>query len=301
MSETVDGYVNGSEITMTEFKTNILAHKKIVSNPAGGNCLFHSLSYLMKKQFPEKVDSITNRSIRKDICNYYKKTFRSRKTVNPESEALAALSRGSEIEKQLFKLYTFGSVPDETGNYVLEAHNIDHQLEVCNKTVWGEEVDIVVACIIYNINIVVFSLLPPSNYSKQPIYRVLTYKNSNDVPTCYLHMKMDGVSSHYEAMYDKISSSLRQIPSAKKTEKVKEKLKEKSKEKLSSEKRTTRKGKYQSVLDKLNTFYAKIEQFIPSSNKQHIADEFSDIQFDVVTIISELESIRSISSQKLSK
>jgi Mg2+ and Co2+ transporter CorA len=108
-------------------------------------------------------------------------------------------------------------------------------------------------------------------------------------------------------MYDRISSSLQQIPSAKKTEKLKEKLKEKEKsksklkEKLSSEKRSTRKGKYQTVLDKLNTFYAKIEQFIPSSNKQHIADEFSDIQLDVVSIISELESIRSISSEKCSK
>jgi hypothetical protein len=182
----------------------------------------------MKKQFPEKVDLITNKTIRKDICNYYEKVFRSGKSKNPESVALASLSRGSLIENRLFQLYTFGSVSDRNGNFRLEMHNIDHQLKVCEKSVWGEEVDIVVACIIYNINIVVFSLLPSSKYSAQPVYRILTYKNSDDLPTCYLHLKMDGDSSHYEAMYSKSSNKMSLLN---RTEKVKAKSKSKSRSK----------------------------------------------------------------------
>jgi hypothetical protein len=292
MNQTVDGYVNGTEMSVLDFESNILSYKKIVANPAGGNCLFHSLSYLVKKTFPKKADSITNKTIREDICDYYEKTFRSKKSA---SAALTVLSNGSLIEKQLFQLYTFGSEPDETGNFTLEHHNIDHQQEVCKKTVWGEEVDIVVACILYNINIVVFSLLPSSNYSKQPIYRILTYKNSDSVPTCYLHLKMNGDSSHYEAMYDRSHSRLPKIPSASKTEKAK------SKSKSSSEKRTTRKGKYESVLEKLNTFYEKIEKFVPTGNKEVISNEFSDIQLQVVTMISALEAVGSRSSEIFSE
>ena len=305
MNQIVDGYVNDSEISLSDFKKNILSHKKIVVNPGGGDCLFHSLSYLVKKTFPKKANSITNNTIRKDICDYYEKTFKNKKSANPKSvglvasAALTSLSRGSLIENQLFQLYTFGSISDENGNFTLEDHNIEHQLDVCKKTVWGEEVDIVVACIIYNINIVVFSLLPSSNYSKQPIYRILTYKNSDSVPTCYLHLKMNGNSSHYEAMHDISTSRYQQSPLLSKS-KSKSKT-EKVKSKSSSEKRTTRKGRYESVLDKLNTFYEKIEKFIPSDNKNAIANDFSDIQLQVVTMISAVEAVRSRSTEIFSE
>ena len=290
MSE-IDRYVNGLEISVEEFKSSILVDKKILANPAGGNCLFHALSYLLKKQFPKQAESITNKRIRKDICDYYEKKFRNGTSANPESAALAALSKGSELERQLFRLYTFGSPADAAGNFILEDHYVDHQLEVCKKGVWGEEVDILVACIIYNVNIVVFSLLPPSNYSKQPIYHILTYKNRSDLPTFYLHLRMDGESSHYEAMYSK-STHQQKIPSFSKTEKAKSKAKS-----LSSEKRTTRKGKHQAVLDKLFRFYEKIDQFIPSKNKADIERDFSDIQLKVVTMISALETLSSRSSE----
>jgi hypothetical protein len=291
MNQTVDGYENGSEMTKVDFEKKILSNRKIIANRGGGNCLFHSLAYLVKKTFPKKKIEITNEGIRKDICDYYKKIFRGKKLA---SAALTALSTSSQIENSLFQLYTFGSEPDESGNFILEDHNVEHQRNICKKNVWGEEVDIVVACIIYSINIVVFSLLPPSNYSKQPIYRIFTYKNSDDVPTCYLHLKMDGESSHYEAISN---NSLSQIPSTNKTEKSK------SKSKSSIEKRITRsrKDKYQPILDKLNTFYEKIEKFIPNSNKEAISNEFADIQLHIVTMISVLESLPSKSLEMFSE
>jgi hypothetical protein len=282
MSE-IDQYANGSEISVEDFESFILADKKIVRNPAGGNCLFHALSYLLKKRFPKQAESITNKVIRKDICDYYEKKFRSGKSATPESAALAALSKGSEIEKQLFQLYTFGSAADATGNYILEDHYVEHQLEVCNRSVWGEEADIIVACILYNINIVVFSLLPDSD-GKKSKYLILTYKNKSDVPTLYLHLKMDGQSSHYEAIYNKSSSD-----------------KSKTKKSRSKENRSTRKGKHESIVDKLTRFYEKVDKFVPSDKKADIERDFLDIQVNLVTIMSLLESLHSKSSNMSSE
>lgn len=284
MNPIVDGYENGLEMSVEDFKESVLSRKKIKATSAGGNCLFHSLSHLLRQQYPKKASEITNIRIRKDICDYYKKTFRSKKLV---AAALEDLSRGSEIEKQLFTLYTFSSKDG-----ILSDYDALHQKNICKKGEWGESADIMVACIIYKINIVVFSLLPPTE-KKTSKYLILTYKHSDGRPTFYLHLKMDGSSSHYESM-DNISTHLPQIPSLSKT--AKSKSKSKSKE-SSSEKRTTRKSKYDSVIDKLNRFYAKIEGFIPIGDKESIAADFSDIQFEVVAMISRLDLLHSRSSE----
>ena len=288
MNPIVDVYENGLEMSVEEFNESVLSRKKIKATSAGGNCLFHSLSHLLRQKYPQKAREITSTRIRKDICDYYEKTFRSEKSV---SEALQDLSKGSEIEQRLFKLYTF-YLEDDT--FILNDDDAQHQENICKKGEWGEEADIVVACIIYKVNIVVFSLLPP-NKGKKSKYLIFTYKHSHGGRTFYLHLKMDGSSSHYESM-DNISTHLPQIPSLSKTAKSKSKSKSKAKE-SSSEKRTTRKSKYDSVIDKLNRFYAKIERFIPSGDKEDIATDFSDIQFEVVAMISRLDSIHSRSSE----
>jgi hypothetical protein len=51
MNQTDDGYVNGTEMLVLDFESNILSYKKIVANPGGGNCLFHSLSYFSNANF----------------------------------------------------------------------------------------------------------------------------------------------------------------------------------------------------------------------------------------------------------
>jgi Mg2+ and Co2+ transporter CorA len=285
MQQVVDGYVNGSEMSVEDFKGSVLSRKEIIVTPASGNCLFHALTYFLKKKYPRKADEISDKRVRKDICNYYKKTFGDKK---PVSEALEALSRGSEIEKHLFTLYTFSS-GDRT---VIPDYELEHQQKICEKGEWGQEADIVVACIIYKVNIVLFYRLPSRNQLESE-YRIHTYKNKDKYNTFYLHLKMDGDNSHYESMEDK-PSDVRQIPSATKTAKARSKAKSKE---STSEKRTTRKGKYQSVLDKLSRFYEKIEEFIPSGVKSSIAREFEEIQLKVVRMISRLESLPSRSSE----
>jgi hypothetical protein len=282
-----DVVMNDLEISVEDFKASVLSNKKIVANPAGGDCLFHALSYLMKKQFPEKKASISSKNIRKDICEYYEKTFRGEKSI---SKALVDLSKGSEIEKSLFFFYTFGAQPDSAGNFTIADFYLQHQREVCKKTVWGEDADLIVAAIIYDINIVVFSLYPPTD-DKPATYHMLTYKNKEDRPTFYLHLKMEGSGSHYEAMSDKSRHD--------KTEKAKD---------TSSEKRKTRKVKKQieseskSLLEKVTRFYEKIEKFIPSEKKTDILSDFSDIQTDIVTMITGLDILLlSASSEQFSE
>jgi len=53
----------------------------------------------------------------------------------------------------------------------------------------------------------------------------------------------------------------------------------------------------------LNVYNEKIDKFIPSGNKESLSNDFSDIQTDVVEMISELElgSTQSESSSKSSE
>jgi len=285
MSE-IDRYVNGSEMSVEEFESTIIGtSKKRIKNSAGGNCLFHALSSILKKRYPKFTETIKSKLIREHICDYYKKTFRRKKST--PSAALAVLSKGSEIEKQLFRTYTHGSDEDEGGNFVLADYNVKHQEDICNNGVWGEEVDIMVACIKYKINIVVFSLLLGSD-GKKPKYLILTYKNSSDLPTYYLHLRMDGESSHYEAILDRSSSD----PTKTKKSRSKESPKEK---------RSTRKGKDESIVDKLTRFYEKVDKFIPAENKAEIERDFLDIQVNFVSMVSLLESLHSRSSDMSSE
>ena len=284
MSNTlVDGYVNDSELSMEEFNSTVLNNKQIIKNPGGGNCLFYTLAYLISKTFSDKI---THKDVRKKICKYYKDTFR-----NKEIEALKKLQTGSELEKQLFNLYTFGSVPDKNNNYILEDHNIEHQNKICDDKVWGEEVDIVVACMLYNINIIVFSLLPISKYNPEPRYRIYTYKNNDDYPTCYIKLEFAGEATHYEAIYYSDEKETRRNTIKIQTKKIKSHESDKK-----NKKRTTRKVKYESLLEKINKFYEKVEQYIPRDKKNSISDEFQDIQIEIVSMISKLELSRSISS-----
>jgi hypothetical protein len=58
-----------------------------------------------------------------------------------------------------------------------------------------------------------------------------------------------------------------------------------------------------SLQSKLNIFYEKIDKVVPSKNRQEIGNEFSDIQFDVSIMISEIDeksSSSSLSSKKIS-
>jgi len=59
--------------------------------------------------------------------------------------------------------------------------------------------------------------------------------------------------------------------------------------------------KLNSLLYKLNVYNEKIGKFIPSGNKESLSNDFSDIQTDVVKMISELDSTHSKSSSTHSK
>jgi len=315
----VDGYVNESKISVEEFKLS----DKIVKNKGNGNCLFHALSFLVQRAHPARyAGKINSKDIRQAICNYYKKIFGN--TKSEATEALKLLSKGSLIEQQLYKSYEVAFLDDETtGILTIGDDDFEHQQQVCKLTVWGENTDVIVACMLYNINIVIFTLFPGYQGHPEPFYMIFTYKSNESNPTCHLHLK----AKHYEAI-ESIKTPLLPIikASKSKTEKSREKSREKSNSKTekinpnleqiivksnsktekvnpksSSEKRTTRKGKYESVLDKLNTFYEKIEKFIPTGNKEAIENDFSDIQLQVVTMISALEALGSRSREKFSE
>jgi len=284
----VDGYVDGSVIGPNEFRATVLVNKKVQSVPGDGNCFFHSLAVLLNNQFPGK--KITHKDIRKRICDYYHATFRSGAT-----KALANLKRGSELQKKLFEYYTFGAV--EGDPYVLDDEYEAHQNEVCNEDVWGEIPDIIVASMLYNINIVVFSQLQASESGPKGSYSVSTYTNDHSYPTFLFKLQMKGANSHYEPLVDKSTSShvskMRSIS-----------LKPKS---SSKDKRKTRKLKKNTFLDqlnslqsKLNTFYEKIDKVVSSKNREEIGNEFSDIQYDVSIMISELDVKPSLSSSSSS-
>jgi Mg2+ and Co2+ transporter CorA len=289
----VDGYKNYVDLSVDKFSETVLINKEVKSVPGDGNCFFHSIALLLNKQNPEK--KTTHLEIRKAICEYYKNTFGN--DQESVSDALSKLETGSDIEQRLFQLYTFGSNPESNGKFILKDYNIQHQYDICNEDVWGEESDVIVTCIIYKINIVVFSLLPPSKYNNKELYRILTYKNNNSSPTFLLKLKMDGNNSHYEPITDKAGyvSKIRSLT------KKKDSPSGKGTTRKLSKKNKTLLDKLRSLLDKLTVYNEQIDKFIPSSNKDSLAKDFSDIQIDVVKMISELDSTHSKSSSTHSK
>ncbi len=302
---TVAGYVSDSNISVDEFNKNVLKDRIVKKVPGDGNCLFHSLAYLLNKQFPKK--KITYNTIRNDICNYYERTFGSRRSLDPVSEGLDILERGSKIEQLLFQKYTQG-IPRENGHFELPNETIIHQIEVCNDETWGSDNDITIACILYDINVVVFNFVPPYLENPKGQYLISTHKNDDSYPTFLLKLKMER-SAHYEPIYDKSSKHV----SKKLSPQSKKSIGKSDTKSKSNEKHTTRKMRKKLILDRLNILSDKIGKFngkigaiVRSSKRAEVEDEMFDIHTDIGMIISELEptspeSVNSKVSEKYSE
>lgn len=112
---------------------------EVVSNPARGNCLFESVSYLFNELSREDEPMLSQEDVRVLIWSFYKDFNRG---INyPEGTIESAILLGLLFDND-----------DEGDNGEIKKHDDN----VANDKVWGSMIDLLVCSILFNVDICLY-------------------------------------------------------------------------------------------------------------------------------------------------
>jgi len=167
-------------------------HFNIITNKATGNCLFESLAqnmlYFNEGETIPFQDSRYGKvlklaeELREKVCDFYSQFIRQGWANFPGPEQ-------SDINDH---------ITSNMLNYVIDNKDQYHAKKICNNNEWGDTVDALIICKLYDCNLTIYSRI------RKETYQIFDFINNTDFPTYRIrHFDLNDpnavVGNHYEA------------------------------------------------------------------------------------------------------
>ena len=154
---------------------------EVISNPASGNCLFESVSYLFNGLLRDNEPMMSQEDVRVLIWSFYRNFRRS---INYDE---------GTIESSILLGLLFDN--DDEGD---DGEIKKHDDNVANDKVWGSMIDLLVCSLVFNVDICLYKK-SHINGSIDVEYIKNQRKNKKNKPRQTINILFTG-SNHFEAL-----------------------------------------------------------------------------------------------------